>query len=215
MDEYQWLSCTDPQKMLEYLRGKASDRKLRLFAVACCRNIWHLMTDERSRNSVEVAEGFADGKVSEAEMEQAASRALLVLESTNTSASRAARWSTIYKPASLCGCMKTALVRNLRGQILHEAAILPDADQAAILRHIFGNPFRPVSVDPAWLAWKGGTIPKLAEAIYDDRAFDRLPVLADALEEAGCTDQEVLEHCRGPGPHARGCWVLDLLLGKE
>ena len=70
-------------------------------------------------------------------------------------------------------------------------------------------------MDPAWLAWNGGTVRKLAEAIYDERAFDRLPVLADALEEAGCADEGVLRHCRGGGPHVRGCWVIDLILGKE
>jgi hypothetical protein len=85
----------------------------------------------------------------------------------------------------------------------------------SLLHCIFGNPFRPVSLDPAWLHCNGGTVRKMAEAIYDDRAFDRLPILADALEEAGCTDRAVLDHCRGSGAHVRGCWVLDLLLGKE
>jgi hypothetical protein len=88
------------------------------------------------------------------------------------------------------------------------------AEQCALLRDVFGNPFRPATIDPGWLAWNGGTVPKLAEAIYDGRAFDRLPVLADALEDAGCADEQILSHCRGPGPHVRGCWVIDLLLGK-
>ena len=84
-----------------------------------------------------------------------------------------------------------------------------------MMREVFGNPFRPApAIDPSWLAWNGGTVRKLAQAIYDDRAFDRLPVLADALEDAGCNDAELLSLCRGPGPHARGCWALDLLLGK-
>jgi hypothetical protein len=86
--------------------------------------------------------------------------------------------------------------------------------EAAVLRDLFGNPIRSTRIDPAWLTWNGGTIPKLAQAVYDDRAFDRLPVLADALEEAGCTNTEILAHCRGPGPHVRGCWAVDLLLGK-
>jgi hypothetical protein len=93
---------------------------------------------------------------------------------------------------------------------------VPEASPVpALFREIFGNPFRPVSLPPSWLAWNDGTIPKLARALYDERAFDRLPILADALEETGCTDAAILGHCRGPGPHVRGCWALDLLLGKS
>jgi uncharacterized protein YceK len=89
------------------------------------------------------------------------------------------------------------------------------AAQVALVREVFGNPFRPVRVDPAWLAWHGGTIPRLARAIYGDGAFDRLLVLADALEEAGCGDPDVLGHLRGPrGVHIRGCFALDAVLGK-
>jgi hypothetical protein len=81
---------------------------------------------------------------------------------------------------------------------------------------VFGNPFRfDPRIAPAVLAWNGGTVPKLAAAMYEERAFDRLPVLADALEDAGCTDAEILCHCRGGGEHVRGCWVVDLVLGKE
>jgi hypothetical protein len=87
--------------------------------------------------------------------------------------------------------------------------------QAGILLDIFGNPFRPVTLDPFWLAWSNGTILKLTQAIYDERAFDRLWILADALEEAGCTNADILSHLRGPGPHVRGCWVVDLILGKQ
>jgi len=86
------------------------------------------------------------------------------------------------------------------------------AAQSQLLRDIFGNPFRPVTVDPEWLT---STVVALARGIYDERAFDRLPILADALQDAGCENADVLDHCRGPGPHARGCWVVDLLLGKR
>jgi hypothetical protein len=84
-----------------------------------------------------------------------------------------------------------------------------------LLRDIFGNPFKQPTLDPSWLSWNDGTLPKLAQSIYDERAFGRLPILADALEDSGCTDPDILGHCRGPGPHMRGCWVVDLLLGKE
>jgi hypothetical protein len=88
--------------------------------------------------------------------------------------------------------------------------------QTAILKDVLGPlPIRTVAIDPRWTAWNNGTIPAIARRIYEERAFHELPILADALEDAGCTDPDVLSHCRGPGPHARGCWVVDLLLGKE
>ena len=90
------------------------------------------------------------------------------------------------------------------------------AAQAALLRDIFGLlPFRPVTIAPAWAIWNDATVVKLAQGIYDDRAVGRLPILADALEEAGCDNADILTHCRQPGPHVRGCWVVDLLLGKS
>ena len=84
-----------------------------------------------------------------------------------------------------------------------------------LLRCIIGNPFYPILLDPAWLTWQNGTIPKLAQAIYEERMFDCLPILADALEEVGCSDPDLLGHLRGPEPHVRGCWVVDLILGRE
>lgn len=87
--------------------------------------------------------------------------------------------------------------------------------QCDLLRDIIGNPFLPLSFDPVWLSGNDAAAVMLAEAIYEDRAFDRLPILGDALEEAGCADTEILGHCRQPGSHARGCWVVDLLLNKE
>jgi hypothetical protein len=85
-----------------------------------------------------------------------------------------------------------------------------------LLRDVFGSPFSQLPViDPAWLSWNDGTVEKLARGIYEERAFDRMPILADALEDAGCSEESILTHCRGPGPHIRGCWVLDRLLGKE
>ena len=81
-----------------------------------------------------------------------------------------------------------------------------------ILRCIMGNPFRPVAISPEWLT---STVVALAAGIYEEQAFDRAPILADALEDAGCTDEEVLNHLRGPDVHARGCWVVDLVLAKK
>jgi len=89
----------------------------------------------------------------------------------------------------------------------------PDAhaSQVAVLREIIGNPFRPVTIDPAW---HKPSVASLAQAIDEERAFDRMPILADALEDAGCTSHDMLSHCRGPGPHFLGCWVVDMILGK-
>jgi hypothetical protein len=86
--------------------------------------------------------------------------------------------------------------------------------QARLGRDVFGNPFRPVTIDPAWSSWGGGNVVGLARMIYERRAFADLPILADALEEAGCTDPDILSHCRSAGEHVRGCWVIDLVLGK-
>jgi hypothetical protein len=87
---------------------------------------------------------------------------------------------------------------------------------ADLIRDVFGNPFRPMpALSGSIRTWNGGVVVQLAQAIYQDRAFERLPILADALEEAGCDRLEVIEHLRGPGPHARGCWALDLVLGKR
>lgn len=86
------------------------------------------------------------------------------------------------------------------------------AIQASFLRDIFGNPFRSVAIDPSWLTPK---VCQLAKAIYERRDFHQMPGLADTLEKAGCTDTGILDHCRQPGPHVRGCWVVDLILGKE
>jgi hypothetical protein len=86
------------------------------------------------------------------------------------------------------------------------------APVSGLIRDIFGNPFRPVAFDPRW---RTADAVGLARGIYDERAFDRLPLLADALMDAGCADEQVLGHCRGDGPHVRGCQVVDLVLGKE
>jgi hypothetical protein len=84
--------------------------------------------------------------------------------------------------------------------------------QSGLFRDIFGNPFRPITLDPIWLT---STVVALASGIYAERAFDRMPILADALQDAGCDNEDILSHCRQPGGHWRGCWVVDLLLGKS
>ena len=104
--------------------------------------------------------------------------------------------------------------------VLAEAYVLPSEwakswDPAAalpLLRCLFGNPFRPVTFSPAW---RTATAVSLARRMSEARDFSAMPILADALQDAGCDSDEVLTHCRGPGPHVRGCWIVDLVLGKE
>jgi biotin carboxyl carrier protein len=97
-----------------------------------------------------------------------------------------------------------------------------EEDRLRLVRDLFGNPFRQVVLDPAWLSWRDGTVVKLAQAAYEERRYPsgaldavRLAILADALEESGCQNADIVNHCRGPEPHVRGCWVIDALLGKE
>jgi hypothetical protein len=225
MTEAEWLASTQPEPMLEFLRGKANERKLRLFAVACCRRVWHLLVDERSRKAVEVAERFADGAATDQELEAAKHEAweftlhivhedehFFHLEQIVLDAADAPAWTAEWSADYGCdygGCPLRVVVATQRALGTPEAKA-----QADLVRCIFGSPFRPGSLEPAIVQWQERDIMKRAAAIYEERAFDRLPILADALEEAGCTDADMLTHCRGPGPHALGCRVVDLLLGK-
>jgi hypothetical protein len=219
MTEAEWLECTDPTPMLEFLRRKASDRKLRLFAVACCRRGRHLMTDTRNRRAVEVTEQYADGFASDDELSDAITSGVCwapVLYAARANA-KLAVWFTARGEAydAFPASARDAPWTQAKEEVWNSARIAAWLAQARLLREIFGNPFRPVTLNPLWFVWNDGTIPTLAQGIYDDRAFDRLPVLADALEEAGCNDAEILTHCRSEGEHTRGCWVVDLILGKQ
>jgi hypothetical protein len=189
--------------MVNFLRGR-SDRKLRLFACACCRRMWHLLTDKRSRKAVEVAEGYADELTSREELDAMRGAAGDAWRDTVPAAARIAA----------CHALEATVRNPAKGAARIAARDPAGAVQTDLLRDLFGNPFRLVALDPSWLGWNGSTVVRLAQAIYEDRAFDRLPILGDALEEAGCTDQDILAHCRGQGEHVRGCWVLDLVLGR-
>jgi hypothetical protein len=230
--EAEWLECAKPHEMLQFLRNKASNRKLRLFACACCRRIWNLLSDERSRKAVEVAEQYADGHIRKEELSAAQARAEQAIGAwwrrnsqslspeqrrlgAAAKAAKAVARST-DRAATLAAEMQLATSLVFMVERIGQAyASQPVSLQCNFLRCIFGNPMRPVTIDRTWLTWNAGAIPKLAQAIYDERAFDRLPLLAPTLEQAGCADRDILEHCRGPGPHVRGCWVVDLLLKKE
>jgi hypothetical protein len=183
---------------------------MRLFAVACCRRVWDRMPAEECRQAVEVAERHADGLADDFALREAES-AVRDLEDSRTWRGRAlaALWMAYWAadPSAWSAAQWIPTDEDIR-------ALRDPVGQAALLREVFGNPFRPARLESAWLAWQDGLIPRLAQAIYEERAFDRLPVLGDALEEAGCADESILAHCRGEDQHVRGCWVVDAVLAR-
>jgi hypothetical protein len=215
MTEQEWLACTDPEVLLKFVKGGASERRLRLFACACLRAAWP-WTGEPDHPAVGAAERFADG--------QADAAALLGV--------RNAPWSpptfgvrfgpakaVVVRAAATATTSPAAwsAARNAADASARIEGVPPEhpREQCDLLRDIFANPFRPVAVCPACLTPQ---VVALARAAYDRRHLPsgeldqaRLAVLADALEEAGCTDADLLNHCRRPGVHVRGCWVVDLV----
>jgi hypothetical protein len=238
MTEAEWLASKDPRPMLALLRSRktfvseAGRRKLRLYACACCRGVWHLLADERARHAVEVAERHADAAATADELwaaQQAGGKAADAVagrpvppefHGAIAAVAAATRWIT-RKWGAATAAKEAALARQKaagRGRADAWTAAQVQREErrwlADLLRDLFGNPFRPASIPESVRAWNGGTVVKLARAIYDGRRFSEMPVLADALEEAGSTDVDVLAHCRGGGEHVLGCWVVDALLDR-
>ena len=272
-----WTASADPEPMLGKVLPTASDRKRRLFAVACCRRVeeWLVVASglvldmriEDYRRAVEAADRFADGEATSEEMRSAFwgadDSAFCNLEVEDATADE------MRKASYGDDAGWTARVREMSDEDRRELEALPDPAswyededhagdlpagvdpfrdvangdavlvgetvgrqvlllarvhggrkrearereaQAALLRDVFGDPYPPPALAPAW---RTPDVATLAEGIYADKAFDRMPAFADALEKAGCTDQAILHHCRGDGPHVRGCWVLDGLLERE
>lgn len=231
MTEAEWLACEDVKTLLEYLVGRASDRKFRLFGCACCRRIWDLLKDDRAKRAVEIAERHADDLSSDDEIEvarreMAACRSEHALRPGSPAVDSWAFGSAagvlfdtpFWKPnAASQGAFGTSWMATEAAWRANEESG-PEYEsrrQLPLLRDIFENPYRPHWADPTWLTWNNGTVVKLAEAIYQERAFDRMSILADSLEESGCNEADILGHCRQPGPHTRGCWVVDLLTGRS
>jgi hypothetical protein len=253
----EWLTCTDVDALLDFVAGRLSERKLRLYACARCRRVWDLLTDPRSRDAVEAAEWFADRLVSADDLAAAfvaangvsGERARHAVEAFNAWSLAVqhrwaprpgedvawaeeefrrleAEWSTAAAAtwaASATGALRWDESarwvfrgfpeRSRIASVLADPPRLPFADEPhTLLRDLAGNPFHPPTVRPEWLAWNGGAVGRIARTIYDERRFDDLPVLADALEEAGCASPNFLLHCRRPAQHVPGCWLLDALL---
>lgn len=257
MKRTEWPSSQKPRDMLyALLKAKKSGRKFRLFACSCCRRVWPLLSDPRSRHGIEVAEACADGLSTDsltAEAFNAASAAYSDSFSSSSGSSggevasgtsQANREAAQAVPVTLLNfetpenaqrhasiaSYQAITATSLAESHMHPADVIADYAQTSIevressvqadwLRCIFGYPFRRQSIQPAWCT---PTVVAMAQATYDSRSLPtgelegvRLAVLADALQEAGCTDTTILSHCREPRPHVRGCWVVDLILGKK
>lgn len=257
MTAVEWQRCNDPGQLLTWLAGRASDRKLRLFACACCRRIWHLLDHEPSRRAVETAEQFADGLLPAEQLARARADARQVTweaiqrvrsEWSMSRINERARgaWVAVW---AACAAEETAEARiwsesQPRTGQLNSSSCLPlrtaqvvswartvaveygldrnkttgdqeEAYQCALLRDLFEGQLQPIPIESKWLEYGSGLVVRLARVLHEEGRLDELPVLADALEDASCDNDRLLDHLRSPGPHARGCWVLDALMQKN
>jgi hypothetical protein len=236
LTESEWLDCTDDlNSVLTYLQGKGSMRQWRLFAVASCRRIWEFLPDRESQAAVETAEKFADGAIVQREIVIAQSRVSVTGLHRDFRATLKMRRMALAVEAAKATARPTMWLKTIRAEMrraIHAVwsvecmgktvqQILSLRRQfCALTKCVFGQLARPsLYCNPAWFT---PTVTSLATAAYEYRArfsgeLDtlRLAVLADALEEAGCDNADILSHLRGPGPHVRGCWPVDLLLTKE
>lgn len=234
MTPKQWLSCKDPAKMLEYLgvdehwgyvkqsahvrvpsrKKHKLDRKLRLFASACCRRIWHLIDIAEVRNAVEVIEQFADGSATKKQLWKAcrtvAGHCLELEEITDLELYRTNQALVAVLNAS-GHPFNPLFAADGAAEAMQEPAAEREA-QCRLLRDVIGEPFQALTAVKA--PWRR-KVADIAATIYDENRFNDLPILADALEEAGCTHGDLLTHCRATTDHVRGCWAVDWILGKR
>jgi hypothetical protein len=259
MTESQWFSCTNPHEMLAFLKetkatglgsvlcwfgirkSNVNRRKLRLFACACCRRLWPLLADDRSRRAIEVSELYAEGEVGKKALQdgahaakaaslqpritlagwagaiqaRAAEAVACTLESDDP-ADEAATWGKEVMRAWANSGTNPKHAINLprppHPTMSPEAAWIAEGiAQCNLIRDMIGNPFSHQVLDASRRPSHAVT---LASTIYQDHAFSNLPELANILEQAGCKNSEILQHCREKKEHARGCWALDLVLGK-
>ena len=229
MTETEWLACEDPELMLERLPRHMSGRKGCLLGCACCRRNWKHLRDARLTVAVETIERVVDGLAPVGEVQRVSVDARAAHDFIWSDASEQRWWYVSERAAGavveLCGALlRTASLRNVMNSNCECSVFASDADgafameterraQASLIRDIFGNPFRPVSFAPEW---RTSTAVALAAQMYESRDFSAMPILADALQDAGCDNDDILNHCRDAQPtHVRGCWVVDLVLGKS
>lgn len=213
MQEAEWTKSHDAVAMLESMPKPRVDRTLRLFACACCRHFGDVLADRPVAEALQTAEKFADGKTSRAALKRARQSVRAIRHALPDADDNRIEWVALW-------LVEVAASENAFGQVAHEIqrflseGVLKPGEQppaASLLRCIAGNPFQPLAISPRW---RTSEVVALASAIDDEAAFDRMPQLATALKNAGCTDTQILKHCRSKGPHAPGCWVVDRLLGK-
>jgi hypothetical protein len=218
MNRTAWLSSNDPMPMLAWLREHGNERKLRLFACACCRRLEALLRGQESWLVGEIERGEQMAEAGGLYTPQPNLGRSVVPSPTGerqlaANVVLAVRAASAWNAAREVVTASRALLRA-RPDSADECLDVEARAQAALVRDVFGGLFHSEPVYLAGVVEHPAVLP-LARAIYQDRSFAELPVLADALEDAGCTDEEMLEHCREPGEHVRGCWVVDLLLSKE
>jgi hypothetical protein len=222
MTEQQWLECTDPRPMLEYFGEMRLEPRLRRLAVECCRRVRHLITEEVFRTAADAGEAFADDPRNKKNTIKAIAQASIIAwgrmrqyELSADSNQFRAACSAVATCASTDQLAALNAMRAAAQAVNRTDANCCDVDelqhQAALIRDIFGNPFCPVPLGPDKLDPR---IKAVVQSMYDNRNFQEMPQLADALVDSGCTSTDILSHCRSEGPHVRGRWVVDLLLGK-
>ena len=215
MTEAEWVAATEPAVLFGYGRNHFSDRKLRLFACEACYRVWDYLTPT-CQEALSVLVQYADGLADKDELSGAQNRAVESLRCAEDEAVYFATDADTWMAAreAIYGVAGKEIIWGWPGR--NETNVVEQYRELAIaadlLRDIFGNPFRPVTFSPAW---RTDTAVALAQQMYDAREFHAMPILADALQDAGCDNPDVLNHCRESGPHVRGCWVVDLVLGKE
>jgi hypothetical protein len=205
--ESEWWRVRNPAPMLGFLEGRASDRKLRLVMVAWCRRAWDSLP-KPIREFVDATDRYVEGELTGEEL-MGYRDGYVEERLRDYGYSEPSDWTAPQNPwTDACESFNYG-GRNFLNIIVQQQS------QTDLLREIFGPlPFRPVTVQPSWVQWNDGTVLHLAQSIYDDRRFEDLPILADALEDSGCTDTDILGHCRSGRDHVRGCWVVDLVLRK-
>jgi hypothetical protein len=246
LNEAEWLAAPHLIWMVSYLLNEQRDRpgenrRHILFGCACCRSAWDMIQSDAARRLVELAEDYADGKLSEAEFKAGANPALFADLQPHYRGLGGPGQLSARAIHAIGGVIELALDNYRMSHGAYTVAqetsrdpqkdffptphrpmspkggcVPPDfeqiQDKVQLLRDIFGNPFRPVAFDRDW---RTSTALALARQMYETREFSAMPILADALQDAGCDNDEILNHCRDLGPHVRGCWVVDLVLGKE